>query len=74
MSSSDEEMPLPKRQRGVVNKSNHKKEKKKIARREGKEYVNSRGNLVPAKSTGPDCECRQQCTSKFNEDEKTVLF
>lgn len=64
-------MPQPKRRKGVVNKSDHKKEKMKIARREGREYVNSRGNVVPARSTGPDCEYRAQCTTKFNQDEKT---
>lgn len=74
MSSSDDEMPQPKRQKGQVNKSDHKKEKRKIARREGREYVNSKGNVVPARSTGPDCECRDKCTTKFNQEEKTDII
>lgn len=74
MSDLEEEMPQPKRRKGVVNKSDHKKEKMKIARREGREYVNSRGNVVPARSTGPDCECSDKCTTNFNQDEKNNII
>jgi hypothetical protein len=74
MSDLDEEMPQPKRRKGVVNKSDHKKEKMEIARREGRECVNSRGNVVPARSTGPDFECRDKCTTNFNQDEKTNII
>lgn len=73
MSSSDEEMPAPKRQK-YLNKSEHKKEKRKIARREGKEYVNKKGNVVPARSTGPDCRCKDNCTAEFNQEDKADII
>lgn len=74
MSSSEADMPHPTRKRGIVNKSEHKKEKMKIARREGKAYTNNKGTLVPAKTAGPDCECRGTCINKFREQEKSDII
>lgn len=74
MSFTEDELPQPKRIKGVVNTESHKKEKMKIAKREVKEYVNTRGNLVPGKASGPDCECRDKCTFKFSVEEKNNII
>lgn len=74
MSDTDEDLSQPKRRKGIINKSNYKKEVIKIARSQGKQYINSRGNVVPAKTTGPDCNCRDACTTKFSVQEKDDLI
>ena len=71
---SPEASPVPKRKKGIVNKDLHKKEQIKISRQKGTEYVNTQGNVVAAKTTGPDCLCRQKCTETFSDIEKENLI
>lgn len=66
--------PQPKRKKGVVRKDQHKKEKMRLSRLKGTEYRNSKGNLVAAKSTGPDCLCKKKCTEAFSALEKENLI
>lgn len=66
--SSDEDLGIlpPKRKKGCRNTCNYVKEKRKVARMKGEEYVNSVGNTVPAKKTGSDCKCKYKCCGQFS--------
>lgn len=46
----------------------------KKARREGLEFVTSKGVLVEEKKTGPDCMCRKLCTDQFSIEEKEQII
>ncbi|XP_052767720.1 uncharacterized protein LOC128208260 [Mya arenaria] len=49
---------------------------KKKLKTEGREYVNAKGKLVPAKAMRPvDCsKCKQRCTDKISEDTRKKIF
>lgn len=49
---------------------------KKKLKTEGKEYVNAKGKLVPAKKLLPvDCsKCKQRCTDKISEETRRKIF
>lgn len=49
---------------------------KKKLKTEGKEYVNAKGKLVPAKKMLPiDCsKCKQKCTEKISEETRKKIF
>lgn len=70
--SSDEDLGIlpPKRKKGCRNTCNYVKEKRKVARMKGEEYVNSVGNTVPAKKTGSDCKCKYKCCGQFSQEDK----
>lgn len=74
MSDSECEENQPKRKKGKVNKHLHVREKEKMARRRGEEFVTKEGTLIEAKQTGPDCECRKVCTTNFSiENRESIL-
>ncbi|KAJ8978216.1 hypothetical protein NQ317_002036 [Molorchus minor] len=62
---------LTKRQR---REEDWKRNKIKIARLKGKEYVTLKGKIVGPRQTGPPCGCRNRCTEKFDEDEKDRII
>lgn len=79
MSSSSEEEDVieetRKRKKGVRHVSDYKKEVIKRSRLLGKEYVNTRGNVVMKKTnTDENCDCKEQCTSKYSFEDKLTIF
>lgn len=72
--SDDSENIVPKGKKRQLHKEEHVREKEKIARLEGKEFVTSKGILVPAKSTGPSCECKHKCVDSFSLVEKANII
>ncbi|GLH05514.1 uncharacterized protein GBIM_11094 [Gryllus bimaculatus] len=56
------------------NPSEWKREKRKRLRIAGKEYVNSRGDVVNERKIGEDCKCRRKCYSLVPEDQRNKLF
>lgn len=74
MSDSDEEYVPPKGKKRQLHKEEHVREKEKIARRHGEEFVTSKGVLVQAKTTGPNCECKRKCTDSFSMEEKDNII
>lgn len=51
-----------------------KREKAKRLRIAGKSYINSKGQNVPGKTIGPDCNCRLECYKKINEGKRQEIF
>ena len=72
--SSDSEGSItePRRKRSKFNKSQHIKEIEKSARQRGEEFVTSKGNLIEARVTGPNCDCRKKCMINLTIEEKTL--
>ncbi|KAJ9593391.1 hypothetical protein L9F63_015095 [Diploptera punctata] len=73
MCDSEEEYE-PERKRGKANKDLQCKEKEKLARQKGKEFVSCKGLLVEAKTTGPDCNCHKKCMGNFSVEEKGSII
>lgn len=74
MSDSTDSEGEHERKRRKMNKKLHIKEKEKLARQEGVEFVTHKGKLVNAKITGPDCTCRKKCMANFSNEEKRSII
>lgn len=51
-----------------------KKNKRKVLRDSGKQYVSSRGKIVQERKMGPPCKCRLNCTTRVPENARKILF
>lgn len=60
--------------RKVRNPDLWKRNVRKRARQEGREYVSTSGKIVPAKRLRPSCACRRRCSSFLPEDARTSIF
>ncbi|XP_067000783.1 uncharacterized protein [Anabrus simplex] len=58
----------------IRNPSEWKREKRKRLRIAGKEYVNSKGDIVSERRIGDDCKCRRKCYKLVSEDQRHKLF
>lgn len=58
----------------IRNVSEWDREKRKRLRVAGKEYVNTKGELIRPRKIGADCKCRRKCYTKVNEEEREVIF
>lgn len=70
MSESDD-MMSPSRKRRQPNSI---KQKEKLARQRGLEFVSHKGLLVEAKVTGVDCACRRKCMEPFSDKDKRDIL
>ncbi|CAH2010321.1 unnamed protein product [Acanthoscelides obtectus] len=51
-----------------------KDNKRKTAALKGEAYVSTSGKRVAPKSSGSPCGCKEKCTEKFPDEEKTILI
>lgn len=73
-SDSEGSTTEPRRKRGKFNKSQHIKEIEKSARQRGEDFVTSKGNLIEARVTGPNCDCRKKCMVNLTIEEKNSII
>lgn len=69
----NDEKPKPAKKR-TKNEKEWKRVKQKTARIAGKEYLNVRGNYVPPRKIGPDCQCKLMCYKQVDEDTRNMIF
>lgn len=64
----------PRRKRNKLNKAQHIKEIEKLSRQRREEFCTHKGNLIEAKVTGSNCDCRKKCKDYFSVREKNLLL
>ena len=72
MSDSSEDVPNPKRRRGVVHEEKYKRNIIRNARPKGLQYVSYKGKEVPSKAPLNDvnCKCNLKCYLKLTDEIK----
>ena len=53
---------------------NWKRNSDKLKRLRGELYVSISGKVVPARETGPACNCRRKCVDILDEEEKQEII
>jgi len=74
--SSEDEQPTSIRigKKRIHDKSNWKRNITKKCRSEGIGHNSLRDKIVPHRTTGPDCHCKQECFTNISDDQKINLL
>nr|CAH7759427.1 unnamed protein product [Callosobruchus chinensis] len=47
---------------------------RKLARQEGREYMTTKGVMVPRKTVGPACTCKRKCIDHLTDQDKVEIM
>lgn len=56
------------------NPENWIKTKRKLAILAGRQYLSTKGQLMPSKDIGPNCNCKSKCFQGVDKENRELIF